>query len=135
MPAMSTVPESVDSSAMCAANIGAAGRRRRLRVGTVVAVLCLGLLGYFIGVRAPWYMRLALFLPAAGAGIALLQVSRKTCVAMARMGVVENEDFSYTKVNDALAAASRRVAATIFRDGILIGVAAAGVGALTSLVR
>ena len=131
---MSTLEESASSPAMCA-NIGVAGRRRRTRVGTVVVVLSIGLLAYFIGIRAPWYARLALFVPAAGAGIALLQVSRKTCVAMAKMGVVENEDFSYTKVNDALAAASRRVAATIYRDGLLIGVAAAGFSALTALVR
>jgi hypothetical protein len=74
-----------------------------------------------LGASGPW--RLSVGLPAAAAAISGLQVRRNTCVAHGATGSFEHEDFTTTKVEAAFAEASRRVAATIVRDGVLVGVA------------
>ena len=71
-------------------------------------------------------------LPAGAALVSGLQVRRNTCVAHAATGVFENEDFSTTKVEEEFAAASRRVAATIWRDAILGMVVVALLSAATA---
>jgi len=116
-------------------SVGKAGRQLRTRAGSVIVVVTLGLLGWMVYAGAPWYARLAIFLPAMAAGLTLLQVTRHTCVRMAGLGVYENEDMSHTKVSEALAAASRKTAATIYRDAALIGTGAAAVSALTVFIR
>jgi hypothetical protein len=75
----------------------------------------------FIEVGAGWPVRLLLALPAMLGFVTYLQVTRNTCVAHARTGTLEHEDFSVTKVDAALAEASRKVAKTIVRDGVLLG--------------
>ena len=131
---MSTPAASEAPITMCVANIGKAGRVRRSRVGSVLVLLALGIAGWFIATHAPWFVRLSVFLPATAAAISLLQVSRNTCVAMAAKSVRENEDFTYTPVEKVLADASRKVASSIYRDGLLIGVGAALITALTTLL-
>lgn len=115
--------------AVCVPNFSASGRRRRtqvaiaLSIGTVVAAIAT--------LGAPWWARAAVGALAAGAAISGLQVRRNTCVVRAMEGTFEGEDFRRTKVDAAIAAESRRVALTIQRDGLLVGVA---VGAALALL-
>lgn len=116
--------------AVCKPNISFAGRKRRRRIAIAGAVVSVALLGAALWFGVRWELRLLIGLPAMMAAISGLQVSRNTCVAHAAAGTFEHEDFSTTKVEAALAEASRKVARTIYRDGALIGVAAAIVSAL-----
>ena len=121
--------------AMCRPNFSAAGRRRRTRIAIFGAVLALVTLAALIAVGAWWPLRLLVALPAGLALVSGLQVRRNTCVAHAATGTFENEDFSRKRVDEAFAAASRRVAATIMRDG-MIGSAVVGLlSAATAFVR
>jgi hypothetical protein len=86
-----------------------------------------------LGVR--WELRLLLGFPAMTAAISGLQVTRNTCVAHAAAGTFEHEDFSTTRADAALAEASRKVAKTIYRDGVLTGAAVALLGVASSFVR
>ncbi len=124
-----------ESYAACKPNISGAGRRRRRQIGIALAVGAGALTAAFVVLRVAWYTRLFLFLPVAGAAISLLQVSRNTCVAHAAAGTFEHEDFSTTKQSADDAAASRRVAATIYRDALLLGAGAAVLAAATALLR
>ncbi len=121
--------------AACRPNFSAAGRRRRKQVALGAAVIAGALLGVLSAVGAGWPVRLVVALPAMVAAVSGLQVSRNTCVAHAATGSFENEDFSLTKVDESFAAASRRVAATIYRDGVLTGLIAGALAAATSFVR
>lgn len=123
------------SYAACKPNFSGAGRRRRRQIGIVLAVGAVTLAVAFAVLRVAWYTRLLLFLPVVGAAISLLQVSRNTCVAHAAAGTFEHEDFSTTKQSDQDAAASRRVAATIYRDAVLLGAMAAALAAATAVLR
>lgn len=118
--------------AMCRPNFSAAGRARRLRVAQVGAVITVGLLVALVVTGAGWPWRLLVGLPAGAALVSGLQVRRNTCVAHAATGVFENEDFTTTKVEEEFAAASRRVAATIWRDAILGMVVVALLSAATA---
>jgi hypothetical protein len=120
----------IAAGAACRANISGPGRRRRTRVAAVLGVLTFVLLVGMVltGTRAPW--RLLVGLPAAAAVMTGLQVRRNTCVAHAAAGTFEHEDFSVTKVEAEFAAASRKVAGTIARDAVLVGVAVAVIAAL-----
>jgi hypothetical protein len=84
--------------------------------------------------HAPWYFRLALFVPAAIAAMGLLQATRHTCVARVAQGTIEHDDFSTSKAPADQLAASRKVAVTIHRDTVLIALGAALVGAASALV-
>ncbi len=126
--------EAVASGAVCKPNISRAGRVRRTRFGYGAIVVALGLFAAGVGLHWAWWLRALVFLPAAMAAVSLLQVSRNTCVAHAATGMFEHDDFSTTKQRDEDAAASRRVAATIYRDAIGIGVAVAFVAAATAFV-
>lgn len=127
--------EMISEGAACRPNFSASGRRRRKNVAIGAAVFAVVLLGGLIVAGASWPVRLVVALPAMMAAITGLQVTRNTCVAHAATGSFENEDFSLTKVDEAFAAASRRVAATIYRDGVLTGVVAGALAAATSFVR
>jgi hypothetical protein len=118
----------------CRANFGAAGRRRRTRFAILSFVVAAALLTWMIVAHVPAAWRLLLFAPIAGGTLSGLQVRRNTCVAMAAMGAVENEDLSITRVEAAVASESRRVARTIFRDAVLIGGAGGLLAAATALV-
>ena len=120
--------------ASCRPNFSGAGRRRRRNAAIAAAVIAALTLGAFIALDVSWPMRLLLGLPVGGAVISELQVRRNTCVAHAATGVFENDDMSTTKVDEDFAAASRKVAATIWRDGILAAVGAALLGAATAWI-
>lgn len=123
----------VQQGAMCRPNFSAAGRARRLRVAQIGALITVGLLVALVVTDAGWPWRLLVGLPAGAALVSGLQVRRNTCVAHAATGVFENEDFTTTKVEEEFAAASRRVAATIWRDAVLGMIAVALLSAATAL--
>jgi hypothetical protein len=120
--------------AACRPNISGAGRRRRLRIGYIATVVSLGLLALFIARGSAWYLRALIFVPAGLAAVSLLQVRRNTCVARAAEGTFEHEDFSRTPAPADDVAASRRVAAGIRRDSLLIALASAILAAITAWV-
>lgn len=119
---------------VCKPNISKAGRVRRTRVGIGAIVFAVGLAVALAVLHTGWYLRALVFLPAAMAAVSLLQVSRNTCVAHAATGMFEHDDFTTTKQDEADAAASKKVAATIYRDAVLIGALAAGLAAATAFV-
>ncbi len=116
-------------------NFGAAGRRRRARVAWAGAALAVACFVVLVAIDASWPLRLLVGLPAGAAFVSGLQVRRNTCVAHASSGVLENEDLSTTRVDAAFAEASRRVAATIWRDGLLGTALVAVASAATALLR
>src|SRR3954467_14691032 len=120
--------------AACRPNISGAGRRRRLRIGYIATVVSLGLLALFIARGSAWYLRALIFVPAGLAAVSLLQVRRNTCVARAAEGTFEHEDFSRTPAPADDVAASRRVAAGVRRDSLLIALASAILAAITAWV-
>jgi len=120
--------------AACRPNISGAGRRRRLRIGYIATLVSLGLLALFIARGSAWYLRALVFVPAGLAAVSLLQVRRNTCIARAAEGTFEHEDFSRTPAPADDVAASRRVAAGIRRDSLLIALASAMLAAITAWV-
>jgi len=120
----------VVEGAACRANISGPGRRRRATVSAVFGLISVGALVGAVVLGASWPWRLTIGLPAAAAAISGLQVRRNTCVAHAATGSFEHEDFTTTKVEAAFAEASRRVAATIVRDGVLLGLAVSAIAVL-----
>lgn len=121
--------------ASCRPNFGAAGRRRRRNVAIGGALVALALFVGLVAVGASGPTRLLVALPATLAAISGLQVRRNTCVAHAATGSFEHDDFSLTRVDAAFATASRKVAATIYRDGLLTGVGVAVLAAASSLLH
>jgi len=120
--------------AACRPNISGAGRRRRLRIGYIATLVSLGLLALFIARGSAWYLRALVFVPAGLAAVSLLQVRRNTCIARAAEGTFEHDDFSRTPAPADDVAASRRVAAGIRRDSLLIALASAMLAAITAWV-
>jgi hypothetical protein len=118
----------------CEPNISGSGRRRRRYVGYAAAAFAFILALAFIALHVAWYWRVFVFVPGAMSAVGFLQASRNTCLAHASKGTFEHEDFSTTKAPDEQVFASRRVAAGIRRDSLLIGAAAAIVGVMTSLI-
>ena len=103
-------------------------------VGWIGSALGVGLVALAIALHWHWYLRATLFFPAALAATGFLQAARNTCVARAAEGTFENDDFTTTKAPDDEVAASREVSRTIKRDALLIGLASAALGALTSFL-
>jgi hypothetical protein len=118
----------------CKPNFSAAGRARRQRIGWTLVVVSVATALVLVAMDSPWQVRLLLFLPTAAAAVTLLQVTRHTCVAHAALGTFEHDDFSTTAQSQDDAAASRRVARTIYRDSLLIGLACALLAAGAALV-
>lgn len=116
------------------ANISTSGCRRRERLGRQGAAFSIALFGAFVVLRVPWFWRLVLFFPAAGAAISLLQSRRTVCVLRAKQGVFENEDGSTRPVSDDEARASRAIARGIQRDAVLIGAASTGAAVALAFV-
>jgi hypothetical protein len=108
---------------VCKANIGKAGKRRRMQVGWVGSIVSVALIVAFAIFHVPWQWRTFVFLPSALAATGFLQAMRNTCVAHAARGTIEHEDFSTTPAPPDELAASRRVAATIRRDAVIVGFA------------
>jgi len=96
-----------------------------LAIGGLIAVMALD---------AAWPWRLLVALPAGMAFVSGLQVRRNTCVAHAATGVFENEDMTTTKVDEEFAAASRRVASTIWRDSLIGMTLVAALAAATAFL-
>ena len=119
---------------VCKPNISAAGRKRRIVFGWISVAVALGLAALAVALHWHWYLRATLFFPAAMAATGFLQAKRNTCVAHAAKGTFEHEDFTTTKAPDDEVAASRKVASTIKRDALLIGLASAAFGAATSFL-
>ncbi len=126
--------EDLAMGASCRPNFSGAGRRRRRNVAIGAAITAVVMLVAFIALDVAWPIRLLLGVPVGGALISELQVRRNTCVAHAATGVFENEDLSTTKVDEEFAAASRKVATTIWRDGVLGAIAAALISAALAFV-
>ncbi|HMF42100.1 MAG TPA: hypothetical protein VKQ32_15610 [Polyangia bacterium] len=119
----------------CTPNISAAGRRRRRRFGLQFAGLSVAATGAGLIFQAPWAARAAVFFPAAISAIGYLQANRNTCVMRARQGTLEHDDFSTEPAPAVDVAASRQVAKSIYRDAVLVGVAAAAIAVATALIR
>ena len=126
--------ENVSEGAMCRPNFSAAGRRRRTRVAQAAAAVAVGLLAVLVGMDASWPWRLLVAIPAGAALVSGLQVTRNTCVAHAATGSFENEDLSLTKADEEFAAASRKVAATIWRDAVIGMVVIGALAAATAVL-
>jgi hypothetical protein len=127
--------EAAPEGKVCKPNISARGRLVRRRFGLIAAFVAAGVVGAALIARWPWYVRALAFFPAAASGVSLLQVRRNTCVARAREGTFEHDDMRRTPADAADAAASRKVAAGIERDGILVGAVTALVAIATTLIR
>jgi hypothetical protein len=115
----------VAASADCEPNISPRGRRRRRRFGFQLSAVALLMLGGFVALGAAWYWRSLMFIPATLAAYGFLQAHRNTCVLRAKEGTFENDDYSTTAADPDEVAVSRRVAAGIRRDAVLIGLVAA----------
>jgi hypothetical protein len=125
-----------DAALVCKANISPAGRRKRTRFGTLWLVVSVAAFVLLVVLRAPPYVGLLMFIPASLSAVGLLQARRNTCIMRAQEGTFENEDFSTVKAADDEVAASRKVAARINRDVILIGIAGAAIAvAVATLMR
>jgi hypothetical protein len=114
----------IEEGAACRPNISPAGVRLRQRFGAIGAAVAALVAGGLVVTHARWPWSFGVFLPAALAGVGFLQASRKTCVARAKEGTFEHDDFSKTPAAPEDAQRSRRVAAGINRDSALIGLAA-----------
>ena len=119
----------------CTPNIAPAGIRRRERFGLQWAAIAIAAAGAGVMFRWPWIVRAAVFIPAALAATGTLQARRNTCVLRAKQGTIEHDDFSTEPAPAPELAASRRVAKGIYRDSILIGIAAGALAAATAFVR
>ena len=124
-----------DEFTPCAPNISAAGRRRRERFGAQWLGISVAALGVGVLLRAPWRVRALVLIPAALSAIGFLQARRSTCVMRAREGTFEHDDFSTDKAPASEVVVSRKVAAGINRDALLIGLGAGALAAATKLVR
>jgi hypothetical protein len=116
----------------CRPNFSGAGRRRRRSISIGLTLFGVALLAALILSGAPAWGRAVVALPFAFAAMVGLQVTRNTCVAHAAAGTFEHEDFSTSRVEVEQAAASRRVARTIYRDAVLAGLAAGALGYATA---
>jgi hypothetical protein len=116
----------------CRPNISPAGIRVRRRWGLWNAVFALGLAAGLSVTHARWFWGLLVFVPAALSAVGFLQVRRQTCVARAREGTFEHDDFSKTPAAPDDVRRSRAVAAGINRDSLLIGLAAAALTVLAT---
>ena len=129
------IPPADQPAVACTPNLSGAGRRLRKRIGIALIFVTVLLLIGLVSGGVPWRWRLWLGLPVALTTLSFLQVLRNTCVARAVDGTFEGDDFSRVRVSDVQAAASRRVAMTIGRDALLVGVAGGLLGAATALIR
>lgn len=125
----------VEQGRTCKPNISEAGRRLRVDFGWRWLVISVIALVVLFAIHAPWYWRALLFLPAAISAVGFLQARNMTCVSRAAEGTFEHQDLSRTRATDSDVAASRRVASRIWRQTVLIGIAAAAVSVVTAALR
>ncbi len=122
---MRAMSSSASAGAMCVPNISAAGRKRRTRFSIVMGVVATVWLLVSVAMHASPQMRAVAGLFVAASVATYLQVTRNTCVAHARAGTIEHDDFSTTAAPTDQNEASKKVANTILRDGALAGIFAA----------
>lgn len=127
--ALATTPE----YASCRPNISPGAMKRRRIASLVMGLVSVGLLVASVAFHWPWYGRVWVGLAVGVTVMTYLQVVRHTCIARAADGTFENDDGSRTPMVDAEVAASRRVAASIRRDGALAGVCAAVLAGVSAL--
>jgi hypothetical protein len=118
----------------CEPNISHAGVVRRIRVGWIGVALTVAFIAGAMLTDIAWYWRLAAFVPAVVSASGFLQAQRRTCIARAKEGTFEHDDFSKTAAANEQVIASRAVAARIRRDVTLIGVVCALLAAATVFV-
>jgi hypothetical protein len=118
----------------CIPNFSPAGRVRRWTIAIGGGAIGAAVLGLCILTKAPWFARSMVVVPMSVGFGSFLQVSRGTCVVHARHGTFEHDDMSVTLADPATVAASRRVAATIYRDAVVFGVVCAALAAATVLL-
>lgn len=126
--------ESYAEGAVCRPNFSGPGRRRRRNVAIAGAIAAPILLVTLIALDTPWWLRPLVAVPVGMAVISGLQVRRNTCVAHAAAGTFEDEAMRAHRVEAEVAAASRRVAATIVRDGVAAALIAGLLAAATAWI-
>ncbi len=122
----------VTMASACEPNISDAGVVRRLRLGWIGVALTLAFIVGAVATDLAWYWRLLAFVPAVVSASGFLQALRRTCIARAKEGTFEHDDFSKTAAVDEQVIASRKVAAGIRRDVTIIGIGCALLAAATS---
>ncbi len=105
-----------------------------MNIGYASAAASVAMLGASVALHWPGYVRALVFFPAALSATCFLQAMRNTCVARAMEGTFEHDDFSKTPAPADEVAASRRVARTIQRDALVIGVVSAAIGYASTFV-
>jgi hypothetical protein len=108
--------------AMCVPNITGPGRKRRRQFAIAMLVVGVGAFSLLTYLHFGPLVRALSALPFAAAAASYLQVTRNTCVAHARAGTIEHDDFSTTPAPADQSAASQRVANTILRDAGIVAV-------------
>jgi hypothetical protein len=116
----------------CQPNISPAGVLRRRRFGAAGIVVAVAVTAGIVLGHARWPWVLVVFLPTLVAALSLFQARRKTCVARANEGTFEHDDFSKTPADAADVRRSRIVAGGIWRDSILVGLAATALAVLAT---
>lgn len=132
-PFLTTAPSTLDEGVSCRPNISEAGRKRRKRFGRLWALAGVVGLGICVALRAPWYWRALLAVPAGLSAVGFLQGYRGTCLARAGEGTFEHDDFSKTRAAEADAVRSRLAAASIARDTFILAILC-GVGAAATVL-
>jgi len=123
-----------DAAPLCTPNINAVGRRRRRRIGGAMSAAAVAFLGWSVATGAPASTRALVCLPVMAAAVGFLQVRRNTCVVLAVAGRREDGN-GMAPVSAGELRDSRRVSWTIARDALAAGALAAGLGAVTALIR
>jgi len=113
--------DAVLEGSACRPNFSGPGRRRRRNFAIALGAFGVVLLVGLVATHSAAWVRALVALPFMMAAISGLQVTRNTCVAHAAAGTFEHADFTTSKVDAAQAEASRKVAKTIYRDGVLVG--------------
>jgi hypothetical protein len=116
-------------------NISDTGADRRRRAGNVFAGVWGAGVVASIALSLPSWARATLVVPAGLAALYLIQARRMTCVLRAGEGTFEGDDMSTTPAVPEAAAASRRVAAGIWRDTLLFATLGGAAAVATKLVR
>jgi hypothetical protein len=118
----------MSEGAACRANINAAGRRFRRRLGWLGFVVSAAFGVATVALRLSDAWRALAFLPLAGGTFSWLEARRSTCVVFAADGTRELESGGREAAPEDDARASRVAARGIARDAVLVGLA--GVAAL-----
>lgn len=105
-----------------------------MRLGWIAGAMTLVFIVGAVVTDIAWYWRLAAFVPAVASAGGFLQARRRTCIARSNEGTFEHDDFTRTPAHEEQVRASRKVAAGIRRDVMLVGVACALLAAATAFV-